>query len=41
MAKCDQDPAYPGPAEYARACREAFAQERRVGERMGLLRTES
>jgi tripartite-type tricarboxylate transporter receptor subunit TctC len=41
LAKYDQEPAYLGPAEYARACREAFAQERRIVERMGLLRTES
>ncbi|HXF45000.1 MAG TPA: tripartite tricarboxylate transporter substrate binding protein [Burkholderiaceae bacterium] len=41
LEKYDLEPAYLGPAEYARACREAFAQERRVVERMGLLRTES
>lgn len=41
LAKYDQEPAYLGPAEYARACREAFAQERRIVERMGLLRAES
>lgn len=41
LAKYDQEPAYLGPAEYALACREAFAQERRIVERMGLLRTES
>lgn len=41
LAKYDQEPAYLGPAEYARACREAFAQERRIVERLGLLRAES
>lgn len=41
LAKYDQEPAYLGPAEYARACRETFAQERRIVERLGLLRAES
>jgi tripartite-type tricarboxylate transporter receptor subunit TctC len=41
LAKYDQEPAYLGPADYARACREAFASERRVAERMGLLRPEN
>lgn len=41
IAKYDQEPAYLGPADYARACREAFANERRIAERMGLLRSDS
>ena len=41
LAKYDQEPAYLGPADYARACREAFAQERRIVERMGLMRAAS
>ncbi len=41
LAKYDQEPAYLGPADYARACREAFASERRIAERIGLLRPES
>ena len=38
IAKYDQDPAYLGPAEYAQACRDAFAKERVVVERLGLAR---
>lgn len=41
ISKYDQEPAYLGAADYTRACREAFAQERRVVERMGLLRAGS
>jgi tripartite-type tricarboxylate transporter receptor subunit TctC len=38
LAKYDQEPAYLGPADYALACREAFAKERGIVERMGLAR---
>ena len=38
LAKYDQEPAYLGPADYAQACREAYAKERGVVERMGLSR---
>ncbi|MFZ2652419.1 MAG: tripartite tricarboxylate transporter substrate binding protein [Burkholderiaceae bacterium] len=38
IAKYDQDLAYLGPAEYAQACREAFAKERAAVERLGLAR---
>lgn len=38
LAKSDQELAYLGPAEYALACREAYANEKRVVERLGLLR---
>ncbi len=38
IAKYDQDPAYLGPAEYAQACRDAFAKERLIVERLGLAR---
>lgn len=41
LAKYDQEPAYLGPADYARACREAFANERQIAERLGLLRAET
>ncbi|MGA0612937.1 Bug family tripartite tricarboxylate transporter substrate binding protein [Caldimonas sp. KR1-144] len=36
LAKYDQEPAYLGPAEYAQACRDAYAHEKRVVERLGL-----
>lgn len=36
LAKSDQELAYLGPADYARACREAYAHEKRVVERLGL-----
>ena len=36
LAKYDQEPAYLGPTEYARACREEYAKERAAVERMGL-----
>jgi tripartite-type tricarboxylate transporter receptor subunit TctC len=38
LLKYDQEPAYLGPADYAAACREAFAKERAIVERMGLAR---
>jgi tripartite-type tricarboxylate transporter receptor subunit TctC len=38
LAKYDQEPAYLGPTDYALACREAFAKERGIVERMGLAR---
>lgn len=38
LAKYDQEPAYLGTADYAQACREAYAHEKRVVERMGLAR---
>jgi tripartite-type tricarboxylate transporter receptor subunit TctC len=39
LAKYDQEPAYLGAADYAQACREAYAKERGVVDRMGLART--
>ena len=39
LSKYDQEPAYLGPADYAQACREAFAKERGIVERMGLARS--
>lgn len=36
--KYDQEPAYLGPADYAQACREMFAKERGIVDRMGLTR---
>lgn len=39
LAKSDQELAYLGPEAYARACREAYAAEKRVVERLGLMRT--
>jgi tripartite-type tricarboxylate transporter receptor subunit TctC len=36
LSKYDQEPAYLGSADYAAACREAFAKERGIVERMGL-----
>lgn len=38
IAKYDQELDYLGPAEYAKACREAFAKERLIVERLGLAR---
>ena len=38
LAKYDQELAYLGPTDYERACREAFAKERAIVERMGLAR---
>jgi tripartite-type tricarboxylate transporter receptor subunit TctC len=38
IAKYDQEPAYLGVADYAHACREAFAKERLIVERLGLAR---
>jgi tripartite-type tricarboxylate transporter receptor subunit TctC len=38
IAKYDQEPAYLGPADYAQACRDAFAKERLIVERLGLAR---
>ncbi|MEQ1806726.1 MAG: tripartite tricarboxylate transporter substrate binding protein [Burkholderiaceae bacterium] len=38
IAKYDQEPAYLGPADYAQACREAYAKERVIVERLGLAR---
>ena len=38
IAKYDQELDYLGPAEYAKACREAFAKERMIVERLGLAR---
>lgn len=38
LQKYDQEPAYLGPADYAAACREAFAKERAIVDRMGLAR---
>ena len=39
LQKYDLEPAYLGPADYARACREAFAEEKRIVDRLGLHRT--
>lgn len=36
LAKSDQELAYLGPADYAQACRDAYATEKRVVERLGL-----
>ena len=38
LAKYDQEPAYLGPEDYARAMREAYAQEKKNVERLGLAR---
>jgi tripartite-type tricarboxylate transporter receptor subunit TctC len=38
IAKYDQELDYLGPTEYAKACREAFAKERIIVERLGLAR---
>jgi len=39
LAKYDQELAYLGPDDYAMAMREAYQDERRVAERLGLTRT--
>jgi len=39
LAKYDQELAYLGPDDYALAMREAYQDERRVAERLGLTRT--
>jgi tripartite-type tricarboxylate transporter receptor subunit TctC len=39
LARYDQEPNYLGPNDYGRAMREAYAAERFVVERMGLMRT--
>lgn len=36
LAKSDQELAYLGPADYAKACRDTYAAEKRVVERLGL-----
>jgi tripartite-type tricarboxylate transporter receptor subunit TctC len=36
LSKYDQEIDYLGPADYARACREEYAKERMIAERMGL-----
>jgi tripartite-type tricarboxylate transporter receptor subunit TctC len=36
LTRYDQEPAYLGPADYAKSCREIFAKERAVVDRMGL-----
>jgi tripartite-type tricarboxylate transporter receptor subunit TctC len=41
LAKSDQELAYLGPADYAKACREAFAAEKKVVDRLGLARPAS
>ena len=41
LAKSDQELAYLGSAEYAQACRDAYAHEKRVVERLGLTREKS
>ncbi|MBA3623586.1 MAG: tripartite tricarboxylate transporter substrate binding protein [Methylibium sp.] len=38
LARSDQQLAYLGPQEYAKACREAYAAERKIVERLGLMR---
>jgi tripartite-type tricarboxylate transporter receptor subunit TctC len=38
LQKYDLEPAYLGPGDYARACREAFAEEKRIVDRLGLHR---
>jgi tripartite-type tricarboxylate transporter receptor subunit TctC len=38
LEKYDLEPVYLGPADYARACREAFAEEKRTVDRLGLAR---
>ena len=38
LQKYDQEPAYLGSADYAQACREAYAKERTIVDRMGLTR---
>src|SRR5262252_1220039 len=39
LQKYDLEPAYLGPSDYANACREAFAEEKRIVDRLGLRRT--
>ena len=39
LAKYDQEVDYLGPEAYAQSCREIFAQERAIVEKMGLART--
>jgi tripartite-type tricarboxylate transporter receptor subunit TctC len=39
LAKYDQEVDYLGPEDYAQSCREIFAQERAIVEKMGLART--
>ena len=39
LAKYDQELAYLGPDDYAQAMRDAYQDERRVAERLGLART--
>ena len=39
LQKYDLEPEYLGPADYARACREAFAEEKRIVDRLGLHRS--
>lgn len=41
LARYDQEPVYLGPEDYGRAMREAYAAERFIVERMGLLRAPS
>jgi tripartite-type tricarboxylate transporter receptor subunit TctC len=36
LAKSDQELAYLSPADYAKACRDTYAAEKRVVERLGL-----
>jgi tripartite-type tricarboxylate transporter receptor subunit TctC len=36
LSRYDQEPAYLGPADYAKACRDTFAKERVLVDRMGL-----
>jgi tripartite-type tricarboxylate transporter receptor subunit TctC len=38
LSRSDQELAYLGPADYAQACRDAYANEKRVVERLGLTR---
>jgi tripartite-type tricarboxylate transporter receptor subunit TctC len=39
LQKYDQEPVYLGPEDYARACRAAYAEERNIVEKMGLMRS--
>jgi tripartite-type tricarboxylate transporter receptor subunit TctC len=41
LQKYDLEPAYLGPADYARACRETYAEEKRIVDRLGLQRANS
>lgn len=38
MQKYDLEPAYLGPADYAQACRQTYAEERRIVDKLGLIR---